>query len=282
MIRYLFILCSLFALTSSQLPAQTLQVDSLYAPSLGRVKKCEIFLPAGYTRDHRYPLLILLHGFTGNYTNWWECADLKAYANPLPLIIVTADGENSWYVNHLTAPSEKFEEYITADLLGFVESAFSIDTSRVGIGGLSMGGYGALMLAMRHPGTFSFVAGLSASLDVPGGIPDLEKNNRTALKPSLLAAFGAERSQQWDNYDLFLLLRKITPENAPYFYLANGIQDEFGPRLMLYRAFSDSLRSRAIPYEYHETPGRHNCEYWNKQIKLVLDLLRRRWNLVSE
>lgn len=137
-----------------------------------------------------------------------------------------------------------------------------------------MGGYGALNAGLRHPDRFRFVIALSASLDVPMLIPDIERNGRATLKPSILAAFGADSSAFWLAHDPFRLVRATPATNAPYIYLANGIQDEFGKRLALYRAFADTLRNAGWRYEYHETPGRHDWGFWDREIRQALSRLR--------
>jgi S-formylglutathione hydrolase FrmB len=114
-----------------------------------------------------------------------------------------------------------------------------------------------------------FIGALSASLDVPFLIPDLERNGRAGLRSSLETIFGRDTSR-WASHAPFRLAMAIRKEDAPYLYLANGIQDEFALRLPVYREFANLLRSRGLPYEYHETPGRHSWEYWGQEISGVL------------
>jgi S-formylglutathione hydrolase FrmB len=128
-----------------------------------------------------------------------------------------------------------------------------------------MGGFGALSLGLHHPKQFVFIGAFSASLDVPLGIPELERNNRGELRQSLEQAFGTEPSL-WRAGDPGARLRDMDSASVPYLYLANGIRDEFPLRLSLYRAFADMLRENRFAYEYHETPGRHNWEYCRQEI----------------
>ncbi len=262
--------------SAAELSAQTIRTDSLFSISLGRLKKVTLLVPK---QTKRMPVLFLLHGFGGDNSNWVKMTGLTRYVGNMPLLVVMPDGENSWYVNHIGKHGERFEDFITNDLLTYVRSLYSIDTTRVAIAGLSMGGYGALVLGMRHPRLFSFIGALSASLDIPRGIPDLQKNGRVGLRPSLVAAFGAEPSKLWGEYDPFKLLVSLPPKNAPYLYLANGIQDDFGDRLLLYRTFADSARAHGLHYEYRETPGKHDWGYWDQEIRGVISRLREQWQL---
>ncbi len=261
---------------------QTTVEDSVFSPSLGRTKHFLMMLPEGYVATQRYPALILLHGYTGNYRSWFESGRVAAEVRGLPLIVVSPDGENSWYVNSASEPKAKFEDYMLNDVLGKIKKAYPVDSTRIAIGGLSMGGYGALVLALRHPDVFSFVAGLSSSLDIPEGIPELERRNRQALRPSLDTALGDHATEQWKKYSLFGLIEQLDSARAPYVYLANGIQDEFEVRLYLHRQFADALRRHHMAYEYHETPGKHNGEYWDREIHGVLYRLSQLWRLVPE
>ena len=261
----------LFSITALQ--AQEFRSDSCFAPSLGRFVHVSVLLPRGFDQARKYPGLLLLHGHGGKNTDWRTFAKLPESLGDIPLVIVMPDGDNSWYVNSITDPANRYEDLLLDDLVRFGAIRYRIDTLRCSIGGLSMGGFGALNAGLRHPERFRFIIALSASLDVPAGIPDLARNKREGLRPSLVTAFGADSSAFWAGHDPFLLTRTL-PAHPPYLYLANGIQDEFAGRHPLYRAFADSLRARGWPYEYHETPGRHNWEFWGREIGPALLRLR--------
>ncbi len=267
-------------LTSFTGRGQTVVDDSLFAHSLGRVKHYCVLLPEGYEAGVKYPAMVLLHGFSGNYRNWLDDTRVADYTRGLPLILIFPDGENSWYTNQARKPGERFEDYIVGEVLGKVKQKYGIDSSRVAIGGLSMGGYGAIVLGLRHPEVFSFVAGLSGSLDLPDGIPDLEKRDRGGFRPTIDTALGDKPSAHWIRYNPFALVEGLDSARAPYIYLANGIQDEFEVRLWLYREFADALRRHHMAYEYHETPGRHSWEYWDREIRGVMYRLSDLWRLL--
>jgi putative tributyrin esterase len=181
------------------------------------------------------------------------------------LVIITPDGRNSWYVDSATDSLARYDDAIVTTLLPAVIRKFHIDSARVGVAGFSMGGFGALSLGLHHPAEFVFIGAFSASLDVPLGIPALERNNRGELRQSLEQAFGTDTSQ-WAARDPRTLLLGRDPASLPYIYLATGIRDEFTLRLSLYREFADMLRANQFAYEYHETPGRHNWGYCRQEI----------------
>ena len=124
------------------------------------------------------------------------------------IAVIMPDGENSWYVNAVNDSAGHYEDALLQDLLPAIRQRTRIDTTRMGVAGLSMGGFGALELGLRHATTFRFIGALSASLDVPFGIPDLERNGRGGLRGSLNTIFGADTSR-WAAYSISRLAQQI-------------------------------------------------------------------------
>jgi putative tributyrin esterase len=155
--------------TSAEPPrARTIEYDS---PSVGRTLKCTIILPVDYeTSGRRYPVLYLLHGYSGDYTSWSRHG-VEHAAEPYSWIVVLPDGGNSWFVNWAASEhGEKndWEDAIIKDLIGYVDGHFRTVAARQGraINGLSMGGYGALALGLRHPEMFCSVGSHSGAIEM--------------------------------------------------------------------------------------------------------------------
>jgi S-formylglutathione hydrolase FrmB len=259
-------LVALILLTTTAYPfsAQSrLTEDSLHSRSLDRVMRFRVYAPTN--RQVLRPVLILLHGYGGSYREWSDFTALGRLLDTLPVIVAMPQADTSWYIDAVSSPDALYETYLMQDFLPAVLTRYGGDSSLVGIAGLSMGGYGALVLGLRHPAVFRFIGALSASLDIPLGIPDLERNGRAGLRPSLEHAFGADGSA-WIPFSPFHLIHAMDPAAAPYLYLANGIQDEFQKRMEYYRTFVQLLRAGNLPYEYHETPGRHDWLYWGREV----------------
>ncbi|MCU0452997.1 MAG: esterase family protein [Bacteroidetes bacterium] len=257
-------------LVPADLPAQSQVQDSLFAPALGRSMRYVVALPAGHDTSRSWPGIILLHGFSGLETDWSTFTPLTEMVAGLPLVVVMPEGNSAWYVNSTTVPGEQYEDYIMRDLRRTIARRYGVDTTRLSIGGLSMGGYGALTLALRHPRMFQFVAPFSSSLDIPMDIPLLEQHGRQGMRPELERAFGPTLSAAWTAHDPFTLASSIDTAGAPYFYIGTGIQDEFRERLSYHRRFIEVLRQRGFRYEYHESPGRHNWPYWSTALRGAL------------
>jgi len=272
-LRYTLFLCLIVA--GSDLPAQSIaRVDSFYMPSLGRTKKLSVLVPARYDPRMHYPVLYLLHGYSGGHDNWSTKTKIAEYVRDIPMIIVMPDGENSWYVNSAMDPNDRFEDYMVNDLPNYIQKAYSIDTTRQGIAGLSMGGYGALVLALRHPTKYRFTGSLSGAIAFPRGMNDTTRQPERALLPSLKRAFGEKSGAPRNTYDLFLLYRQLPKESMPYVYMAMGTQDGYRSFLPAHRALTDLLRGGGVSYEYHETPGGHSWQYWDTEIQPLLKRMR--------
>jgi len=270
--------CSIFLVgvfIASGAHAQAIaRVDSFYMPSLGKTKKVSILLPAQYNPRMRYPVLYLLHGYTGSNQDWPSRTKIRDYVRDIPLIVVMPDAENSWYVNSATEPNDRFEDYLVKDIPQYMNKMYSIDTARQGITGLSMGGYGAVMLALKHPAQYRFVGSLSGAITFPRGLNDTTRAAERALFPSLKKAFGEKPNNGRLAGDVFLLYRQTAKDSLPYVYLVIGTQDGYRSFLPAHRAFTDLLRSYGAAYEYHETPGGHNWQYWDREIQPVLKKMR--------
>ncbi|MBE0557369.1 MAG: prolyl oligopeptidase family serine peptidase [Proteobacteria bacterium] len=185
------------------------------------------------------------------------------------------DAGDSWYVNSATDSSARYEEYLVRDVRLFVENRYNVDSTRRAIAGLSMGGYGAVMLAMRHPDVFRFAGSLSGAIVVPGSLlrPD-NVPSRPAIRATQKAAFGEPTEDRLDRYDLQRLLHTVTPETSPYVYLVTGIQDALVEFLPAQRALTNQMRDSGLPYEYHETPGGHSWSFWDREVRPLMQRMR--------
>ncbi len=248
--------------------AVALREDAVTSTALGREMKYRVLLPRGYEGSlKRYPVLFLLHGLGGDYKDWTTRTDLAAYAAALPLIIVMPDAGNGWYV-------EAYEDYVTTELQADVVKKYRTINSRYGraIAGLSMGGYGALKIALKRPAMFIVAASFSGALSATVA----EDPAAARLGPSeverLNTIFGAADSQLRKDNSVVLLAS--TPRaNAPYLYLDCGTTD---PWLAGNRLLAEALAKNSYNYEFHELPGGHSWDYWDRRIRQFLPLLMRK------
>jgi S-formylglutathione hydrolase FrmB len=245
-------------------------VDSLYAKSLGRTKRFAVILPSGYDQTKKYPVLYLLHGYGGNYQQWMVYSHIKEYAASLPVVVVMPDAEASYYVNSLTVPRDRFEDYLTEDLPALLQAKYAIDPRRQAIAGASMGGYGALVLALKHPHRFFFAGDISGAIDIPRHIEERKGGPMAFSLPGLLRAFGSGPSPFRSAHDIFRLCAAVPVDSLPYLYLAVGVQDENPIRLTMHRALAEDLGDYGAFYEYHEVPGTHSTQFFDVALQPML------------
>jgi S-formylglutathione hydrolase FrmB len=244
---------------------------------VGKTLPYMVVLPTDYdqpaAKDKHYPVLYLLHGLSGHYDNWVTRTKLSEYAAPYPMIIVTPEGNNSWYTDSATVLTDKYETYIFEELIPDVQRRYRTVETREGraIAGLSMGGYGALKLGVKHPQTFAFVASMSGALGAATWT-ESELRGLESIWRSLAVVFGPADNPTRKANDLPLLYRDLPAANIaglPYVYLDCGTEDAL---LAMNRSFADILVTRKIPHEYRQLPGVHNWTYWDAQVQDVLKI----------
>jgi putative tributyrin esterase len=255
-------------LGSSQPP--WLQDGIFHSQSLGRDVRYRVLLPRNYEEGGRFPVLYLLHGLFGDYLNWDTRTGLESYAQNLPLLIVMPDAGDSWYTNSATVPNDKYEDYIAKDLLREIDARYHTirDRHKRSIAGLSMGGYGAIKLALKYSDLFAFAGSLSGALNAAQTL-DVE---RPEFRAKLLEVFGGSENRVRSQNDVFQILQPSASSDYPYFYLACGTSDLF---LTVNRTFVKKLSSSKIAYEYHETSGGHTWEYWDAALQPLLEATKK-------
>jgi putative tributyrin esterase len=203
-----------------------------------------ILFPKDYEKGGRFPELYLLHGIYGDYQNWDARTALESYARNLHLLIVMPGADNSWYTNSATVPANKFEDYIVKDLISEIDANYRTirDRRARAIAGLSMGGYGAVKVALKYPELFAFAGSVSGAFNAAHNLDD----RRPEFREKLLEVFGTGDTPSRAQNDPFSLLNSPHQVPNPYFYLACGTADFF---LDTHRAFVNQLSALHIPYE---------------------------------
>lgn len=242
---------------------------------LGKVLPYNVILPADYrvSTATRYPVIYLLHGWAGHYSDWLTRTNIADDAAQYRMIVVTPEGNDGWYTDSATVVSDKYESYILQELISDVQRRYRTIESRYGrgIAGLSMGGYGALKFGLKSPGTFVFAGSLSGALAAPTWT-EADLKSFKGINDSLIAAFGPRDSSQRKANDIFEIARGMSASRAaalPYFYFDCGTEDFF---LGVNERFAALLTEKKIPHEFRELPGAHSWQYWDQQVKELLKI----------
>lgn len=158
-------------------------------------------------------------------------------------------------------------------MLPDVERRFPVANDRAGraIAGLSMGGYGALKIAVRHPGRFAVAASISGVVAAPSHNARADGSRWALLRESLDRAFPDPITARAN--DLFALLREPGGVERPFLYFDCGLDDPF---LAQNRELAALLVEAKVPHEFRQRPGTHGWDYWREQVGEVLRLAARR------
>lgn len=271
--RFALSLLVLFAAVSAK---ANVRVETVrFATAAGEARPYVVILPADYdTSTTRYPVLYLLHGLFGHYTDWTTRTNLADYASRHRLIVVTPEGGDGWYV-------AGYETYVVDELIPDVDSRYRTIDDRRGraVAGLSMGGYGALKFAVKYPDKFTFAASMSGALDPAVRTEQNPGFAWDVVRPSITQVFGPAGSPLRTQNDLHKLVRDMPQErlaSLPYLYLDCGTEDGW---LASNRALVEILLARKIPHEFRQMPGGHDWGYWDSRVRYVLDLASERMPL---
>lgn len=233
--------------------AEMLEVTH-YSTCLQREKTFRVILPMDYDENTLYPVLYLLHGASGGYKDWHKDGVLEDAAKEYQLIIVTPDGENSWYVDSEIKKDSQYESYLIKDLIPYIDSHYNtIDTFRGrGISGLSMGGHGAITLAIKHPDLFGSASSTSGVLDLRP-LPDVTGKKEIFGDPKKDASLWEQNSA------VFLVASLKKSRRKPKIYFDIGFSDAFYKTNL---DFHTALYSVGIPHTFKVYPGNHEWSYW--------------------
>jgi S-formylglutathione hydrolase FrmB len=245
--------------------ARTVRITS---PSLGNSEYAfAVLLPNGYdTSDKRYPVLFLLHGGGQTHTAFPSRAWFTREAAAREMIVVLPNGGRSFFANAAGLPEARYEDLIAKDLVEYVDAHYRTRATRESraIAGISMGGFGSALIALRHPDLFGTAGPLSAPLATARG---------EGTDPGTRLIFGAPGSDDRRARDPLTLVTQLDPGSAPYFYVACGLDDSF---LGASREFVTLLAARNLPHRAVEVPGGHTWSVWDEQLKAFFDVLATR------
>lgn len=261
-------------------PVETIQLES---KQVGKTLPYNVILPRDYEQSAttRYPVLYLLHGVAGHYTDWVTRTNVADYASQYRVIVVMPEGNNGWYTDSATMTTDKYESYIFKDLIPDVDRRYRTIQARYGraIAGLSMGGYGALKFGLKFPGSFAFAGSLSGALAATAWTEDDLKGLKT-IRDSVFSVFGPIGSDTRKANDISQLVRELSAgriATLPYFYLDCGTEDFM---IEGNRAVAGLLIEKKVPHEFRELPGDHNWQYWDQQVPEVLRIAAQKLRLL--
>lgn len=219
--------------------------------ALGRHVTYSVILPTGeaWKKGGDFPILYQLHGRSDDHTAWLNFSNLVLHAGNLPFIIVLPDGGISFWSDY--SPHERYEAFIIQDLDTHVRRTFPARPGKAAIGGLSMGGYGAMALGLKYPDRFASIwAHSSAFFD--------EARFRSFEYPP----------QDPKAMDIFAIAERLKGQDALPVISFDCGRDDF--LIEENRRFHEHLTALGIAHTYKEHEGAHTWSYWDLHVREAL------------
>lgn len=240
-----------------------LPTDKMAMPGQPRIKRTEPF-----------KTLYLLHGIVGSHGDWLYGTRIQRWAEERNLAVVMPSGDNYMYLDN---PVDKYGKYIGRELVEFTRSSFPLSCKREDtfIGGLSMGGFGALRNGMKYHETFGAIVALSSALVVDESLlvpvehpvfpSDTWAYRHWVYGEDLEKALNSDVNPAW-------LVQNLTEQGTvlPEIFMAVG-DDDF--LLRQNQAFHALLEKLGVKHTYIQGPGAHEWDFWDRYIKEALDWL---------
>jgi putative tributyrin esterase len=242
-----------------------------FSKSIGMQSRMMVLMPdAG---PGPFPVFYLLHGLSDDCSIWLRRTSIERYLGAgrpgasVPLMVVMPETGRGWYVNAAKQPGRRYEDHIMEDVMGYVERVFPARTDRAGrvIGGLSMGGFGAVKLGLSHPDKFCSITSLSGAIMTP--LHNYKK--RSNDPPELKEEFETILGENWHGgpNDCAALAKNCPKELRPVLRLDCGTGDFLLEQNRDYHRILDEV---GYSHEYAEYPGEHNWDYWDVHIQDAL------------
>lgn len=252
-----------FLISTSALQAGTVDTVSIYSNSMHKYLKAVVIKPDNYKKKkNSFPVVYLLHGYDGWYSNWIiRAPELMNYADQYQTLIVCPDGaKSSWYFDSPIDTTYRYETHVATELVNFVDKNYKTiaDKNHRAITGLSMGGHGALFLVLRHSDVFGAAASMS------GGVDLKESKNRFDIMKRI--GDTILHAGNWHNMSVINLVENYTNTGVKIFFDC-GDKDIF---IEGNRRLHQKMLQLKIPHTYIERPGGHNWDYWKNAIPFQL------------
>jgi S-formylglutathione hydrolase FrmB len=256
---------------------KVIEQKTVHSSIMNRDVKYSIYFPADYDYSQRsYPVVYLLHGYTDDNTGWLQFGEINRYADKAiadgtipPMIIVMPNGDSSWYINSFDG-KEKYEDFFIKEFMPAVEKSYRIKAEKKyrGISGLSMGGYGTMIYALKYPDLFSAAAPLSAGIYSDEGLMAVSDHNYDQVLGPLfgMGLKGNERlNNAWYEHSVLkIVATKSTDDLRKVRYWIDCGDDDFLTvgNCLLHIALTD----KKVPHEFRVRDGAHNWTYWRTGI----------------
>jgi len=256
---------------STELLAQQVEYKSFPSKILGRDLRYGVYLPPSYASspNKKYPVLYFLHGLFEDETRWSTRGQTDQIMNRMiaegkigEFIVAIPNGGTSFYTNTRDG-SEKWEDALVNEFIPLIESSYRVNATRAtrGISGTSMGGYGALKIAMKHPDLFGSASAHSAVLLQDLSAAKVSAGRLQRFQAMFDKIYGINQDlSYWEANNPMTLAKDTKKLNGLKVYFDCGTEDEYGFDLGT-RQLDEMLTKAGYAHESHLYPGHHGWDY---------------------
>jgi S-formylglutathione hydrolase FrmB len=271
----LFCCTTMFA--EAQQHGKVYETKIIKSTILGKDVAYSAYVPYDYeTSSRTYPVVYLLHGYTDDNTGWLQFGEINRYADQAiadgtipPMIIIMPNGDSSWYINSYDG-KEKYEDFFVKEFMPTVEKTFRIKAEKKyrGVAGLSMGGYGTMIYALKHPELFAAAAPLSAAIFDDETLAGNTDSRYDAVFGQLYGRGlkGRDRlNNDWYSNSVLKMVEAKSSEDLKKvrYWIDCGDDDGLTKGNSLLHIM---LFDKKVPHEYRVRDGAHSWTYWRTGI----------------
>ena len=249
---------------------------NFYSNSLMRTATVNVIIPTDKRTNlgqlaapAKFPVLYLLHGILGNYTDWISGTTVQSLADTYNLCVVMPSGDNKFYVDS-TKSGDLYGTFISEELPDFIERTFPVYTDRehTFLAGLSMGGFGTVVNGLKNPQKFGYLGMFSAALIKNNIINSRNTNVQDLLtKKNYETMLDLKNAKDYEgsvnDYDLLAEKLAASDEPKPKIWIACGTEDSLYPAN---EVFAKKLKERGDSVKWSKWKGKHDWIFWQECI----------------
>lgn len=235
-----------------------LEVVSVWSAAMNKDVPVTVIIPDCYVQEKEFPVVYILHGYSDDHLKWSAGGHVESLANKYDVIVVMPDGGfSSWYFDSPLMPEYKYETFISKELVSYIDGNYKTmpEPSARAVTGNSMGGHGALYLAIRHQDVFGNAGSTSGGVDFRPFPDNWDIAKR--LGPM------DEYPENWENNTVINMTHLIEPGSLNIIFDC-GTEDFF---YQVNCNLHDKLLKEGIPHTFRESSGNHSWTYWFANIE---------------
>ena len=235
------------------------EIIAVHSEAMNKDIMVRVLLPDGYySSKESLPVVYVIHGFSDNYKKWDENANVGRFADQYNMIIITPDGGyDSWYFDAPEDPTYRYETFISKELIKYIDSHYKTipEKKMRAITGQSMGGHGAMYLAIRHKDIFGSVGSTSGGLD----IRPFPKNWGISKRLGTIE----EHPENWEKHTVINVVDSL--KNGELNIVFDCGYDDFFYQVNC--NMHEKLLKMGIAHDFFRRPGNHSWGYWSNSIQ---------------